>query len=220
GGRPRSPGAQDRRSRSRDRNAAGEAAQPLVCRESAASRRREDAPAPGRARGTTRGALNGSGVIPFASGTLVARRWQYFENLVCWRETNSSSDLARELMELYFGEDLKLPASVILAESQPHARGRKGDPWRAPANRGIYFTFVRPAAIDEPLSLVPIAVARWIRDAILDATGVSAVLKWPNDLYVGRRKLAGVNAESRTPGEGTYIPVGVGLNVAGPGSHL
>jgi len=159
-------------------------------------------------------------VIPFASGELIARRWQSFENLACLKETSSSSDLARELMEVYFGEDQRLPSTVLLAESQPQARGRKGDPWRAPANRGIYFTFVRRAAPNEPLSLVPIAVARWIRDAIFDATGVSAVLKWPNDLYVGRKKLAGVIAESRTQGEDTYIAVGVGLNVVGRGSDL
>jgi BirA family transcriptional regulator, biotin operon repressor / biotin---[acetyl-CoA-carboxylase] ligase len=159
-------------------------------------------------------------VIPFASGELTARRWKSFENLVCLKEIGSSSDLARELMELYFGEDQKLVPTVILAESQTRARGRKGDPWRAPAKQGIYFTFVRPAAPHEPLSLVPIAVARWIRDAILDATRVSAVLKWPNDLYVGRKKLAGVIAESRTQGEDTYIAVGLGLNVAGRGSDL
>jgi BirA family biotin operon repressor/biotin-[acetyl-CoA-carboxylase] ligase len=159
-------------------------------------------------------------VIAFASGGLVADRWRSFENIACLKQTDSSSDLAREFMELYFGEAQRLPPTVILAESQPKARGRKGDRWQAPASRGLYFTFVRPAASGEPLSLVPIAVARWIRDAIEDATGVSAVLKWPNDLYVGRRKLAGVIAESRTQGEETYIAVGVGLNVLGRGADL
>ena len=43
----------------------------------------------------------------------------------------------------------------------------------------------------EPLSLVPIAVARWTREVLREATGVAVELKWPNDLYCGRRKLAG-----------------------------
>jgi BirA family biotin operon repressor/biotin-[acetyl-CoA-carboxylase] ligase len=153
-------------------------------------------------------------------GGLVTRRWRTFENLAYLKQTDSSSDLAREFMELYFEEDQRLPPTVILAESQVKARGRKGDRWHAPAQRGLYFTFVRPAAPGEPLSLVPIAVARWIRDAVEDATGVAAVLKWPNDLYVGRRKLAGVLAESRTQGDETYIAVGVGLNVLGSAAEL
>ena len=159
-------------------------------------------------------------MIAFSSGRLVARRWRSFENLFCLSELDSSNKLAREFVELYFEEDQKLPPTVILAASQPRARGRKGDPWHAPAGRGLYFTFVRPAAPGEPLSLVPIAVARWVRDVIEEETGVSAALKWPNDLYVGRRKLAGVLAESRTQGRETYIFVGVGLNVLGRAEEI
>jgi BirA family transcriptional regulator, biotin operon repressor / biotin---[acetyl-CoA-carboxylase] ligase len=158
--------------------------------------------------------------MAFAGGGLVARRWRCFENLTCLTQTGSSSDLAREFMELYFEEDQHLPATVIVAESQPNARGRKGGRWHAPPGRGLYFTFIRPAAAGEPLSLVPIAAARWLRDAIEEATGLCAALKWPNDLYVGRRKLAGVLAESRTQGEDTYVAVGVGLNVLGRASEL
>jgi BirA family transcriptional regulator, biotin operon repressor / biotin---[acetyl-CoA-carboxylase] ligase len=159
-------------------------------------------------------------VIAFSSGGLVARRWRSFENLFCLSEVDSSNKLAREFMELYFEEDQKLPPTVILAAAQSQARGRKGDRWHAPAGRGLYFTFVRPAGPGEPLSLVPIAVARWIRDVIEEETGVSASLKWPNDLYVGRRKLAGVLAESRTQGRETYISVGVGMNVLGRAEEL
>jgi BirA family biotin operon repressor/biotin-[acetyl-CoA-carboxylase] ligase len=159
-------------------------------------------------------------VIAFSSGRLVARRWRSFENLFCLSELDSSNKLAREFVELYFDEDQKLPPTVILATSQPQARGRKGDRWHAPAGRGLYFTFVRPAAPGEPLSLMPIAVARWVRDVIEEETGVCAALKWPNDLYVGRRKLAGVLAESRTQGRETYIFVGVGLNVLGRAEEL
>ena len=124
-----------------------------------------------------------------AAGGLVTRRWRSFENLAYLKQTDSSSDIAREFMELYFEEDQRLPPTVILAESQTKARGRKGDRWHAPADRGLYFTFVRPAAPGEPLSLVPIAVARWIRDAVEETTEVQAALKWPNDLYVEHRKL-------------------------------
>ncbi len=72
----------------------------------------------------------------------------------------------------------------------------------------------------EPLSLVPIAVARWTREVLRAETGVAVSLKWPNDLYVGRQKLAGVIAESRTQGENTYVAVGIGINVLGGAGAL
>ncbi len=158
-------------------------------------------------------------MIPFADGHLDPRGWRTFENLVCLRQTASSNDLVQQLIELYFEEEQRLPPSVLVAEEQREARGRKGR-WQAPAGRGLYLTFVRPAAAGEPLSLVPIAVARWMREALKEATGVAVELKWPNDLYLGRRKLAGILAESRTQGEQTYLAVGIGLNVLGSAQTL
>ena len=157
-------------------------------------------------------------MIPFAEGKVEARRWQTFENLACLERTGSSNDLARELIDLYFSEDEGLPPVVLVAESQTEARGRTG-PWVAPAGRGLYFTFVVPAG-DAPVSVLPIAVARWTREAVKDASGVVPSLKWPNDLYVGRRKVAGVLPEARSQGDLTYVAVGVGLNVAGSAASL
>ena len=154
-------------------------------------------------------------MIPFAGGAVDARRWRFLQNIGCLRSTASSNTLARELVELYFGEEQSLPATVLVAEEQPKARGRGAKAWNAPVGRGLYLTLVRPAVEGEPLSVAPIAAARWVRDAVEEATRVAAGLKWPNDLYVGRRKLAGVLSEARTQGEDTYVAVGVGLNVLG-----
>jgi len=159
-------------------------------------------------------------VIPFAGGLLDPDSWRVVQNLGCLRSTPSSNDLARELVELYFNEEQCLPATFLVAEQQPQARGRNGKPWSAPAGKGIYLTLVRPAAEGEPLSIASIAAASWLRDAIEEATSVAAALKWPNDLYVGRRKLAGILAEARTQGEETYVSIGIGLNVLGPASAI
>lgn len=152
-------------------------------------------------------------MIAFAGGFLDPSRWRTFQNLGCLRSTASSNALAREILDLYFSEEQELPATVLVAEAQPGAKGRGGKAWKAAAGRGLYLTIVRPAAEGEPLSVVPIAVARWLRDEIEGATRVKAGLKWPNDLYVGRRKLAGVLSEARTQGDDTYVAVGIGLNV-------
>jgi BirA family biotin operon repressor/biotin-[acetyl-CoA-carboxylase] ligase len=159
-------------------------------------------------------------VIAFIDGQLDPERWSVLENCVCMHSVSSSNALARDLIDLYFGEDQDLRPTVLAAEAQPGAYGRNGRGWAAPAGRGLYLTVLRRAADAEPLSIVPIAFARWIRDALHRETGVAVALKWPNDLYVGRRKLAGVIAESRTQGENTYLAVGLGINVLGSAADL
>lgn len=167
-------------------------------------------------RGTAPGAFR----IPFAGGALDPHRWRVFENLTCLVSTPSSNDLAREVIDVYFGEDQAIPPTVFLAETQPDARGRAGKEWKAPKGRGVYLTILRRVADGEPVSIVPIAVARWVREALKEKFGLETRLKWPNDLYVGRRKLAGVLSEARTQGEDTYLAVGIGLNARGAAADV
>lgn len=162
----------------------------------------------------------GTSRVSFADGTLNPARWTFFENLTCLPSTRSSNDLAREVIDLYFAEDQALPPTVFVAEAQPGARGRSGREWKAPKGRGLYLTFLREVAQAEPVSVVPIAVARWLREALKEASGVEAKLKWPNDLYVGRRKLAGVLSEARTQGEDSYLAVGIGVNARGAAADV
>ena len=159
-------------------------------------------------------------MIAFSDGSIDPDRLRVLENCVFLRSIPSSNAVARDLIDVYFEEELTLRPTVIAAEAQPGAYGRNGRSWAAPEGRGLYFTILRPAAEGEPLSIVPIAFARWIREVLLQETGVAVALKWPNDLYVGRRKLAGVLAESRTQGDETGLAVGVGINVFGSAGAL
>jgi BirA family transcriptional regulator, biotin operon repressor / biotin---[acetyl-CoA-carboxylase] ligase len=159
-------------------------------------------------------------VIAFDDGWLDPGGWRVLENCVCMQTVGSSNALARELIELYMEEGLNLRATVLAALAQTEAYGRGGRQWVAPPGRGLYLTLVRPAREAEPLSLLPIAAARWLREVLREQTGTSAGLKWPNDLYAGRRKLAGVMAESRTQGDETYVAIGLGVNVRGPSAEL
>lgn len=156
----------------------------------------------------------------FGGEPLDPSRWRVLENCACVRAIPSSNALARELIEIYFEEGLELRTTVLAAEAQPGAYGRNGRRWVAPEGRGLYLTVVRRSASAEPLSLVPIAAARWARDVLGERTGAAIELKWPNDLYVGRRKLAGVIAESRTQGNDTYVAIGIGVNVRGRSADL
>ena len=131
-----------------------------------------------------------------------------------WYATvTSTMDVAEEAVQAGAPEGL-----VIVAEEQTRGRGRLGRVWSSPAGVGLYLTFVfRPAHQTDgrtALALVTLASGVAAREAIGHASGFLADLKWPNDLMVGRRKLAGILAEALHLGtpEQTVL-VGFGVNV-------
>ena len=102
---------------------------------------------------------------------------------------------------------------VIVADQQTSGRGRRGTTWVSPPLAGLYLSFV--ARPDNPaLSLITLAAGVAVRDGVQAATGLAADLKWPNDLIVGPRKLAGILAEGISIGSPDQaVIVGVGVNV-------
>jgi BirA family transcriptional regulator, biotin operon repressor / biotin---[acetyl-CoA-carboxylase] ligase len=109
--------------------------------------------------------------------------------------------------------------TLVLAESQTAGRGRQGRSWTSERSRGIWLTLVErpddPAAV-EVLSLrLAVDLAR-----VLDRFVAEPVsLKWPNDLYTGQRKLAGILIEARwREGRLDWLAAGLGLNVRRPES--
>lgn len=103
---------------------------------------------------------------------------------------------------------------VVAAEEQTQGRGRRGTTWASPPGAGLYFSFIARPAVTSSLSLLTLAAGVAVRDGIANATGLAAQLKWPNDLLVGRRKLAGILAEGHAIGSPEQaVIVGVGVNV-------
>lgn len=102
---------------------------------------------------------------------------------------------------------------IVTAVRQEGGRGRRGRAWASPAG-GLWMSIV----LKEPLPLARAAeltllTAVAVRRAILSVTGISADIKWPNDLMVGGRKLCGILAEIRADGENVqHAVIGIGLN--------
>jgi BirA family biotin operon repressor/biotin-[acetyl-CoA-carboxylase] ligase len=118
-------------------------------------------------------------------------------------ETTSTNDVAAIIAERGADE-----GSVVVADMQTSGRGRLGRSWSSPAGAGIYASVVlRPGMREAPLLTIAAGVA--IAEGVAAATGLEASLRWPNDVYVGPRKLAGILAE----GAATHIVVGFGVNV-------
>lgn len=101
--------------------------------------------------------------------------------------------------------------TIVTAGEQSAGRGRQGRSWSAPAGRALlYSALVRP--LEQRHLLLPLAAPLAVAEAAEAlAPGVQCGVKWPNDVLVGRRKLAGILIEAR-PRDGWAV-VGVGLNL-------
>jgi BirA family biotin operon repressor/biotin-[acetyl-CoA-carboxylase] ligase len=115
------------------------------------------------------------------------------------RLTDSTNTRARELAAAGAPH-----GTLVTASEQSAGRGRQGRTWTAPAGRALLCSVV----IRDPPPLTSLLAGV----ATADAVGPEARLKWPNDVYVERRKVAGILVEGR-PQEGWGI-IGVGVNVA------
>lgn len=103
--------------------------------------------------------------------------------------------------------------AVVTAEAQRAGRGRHGRAWTGEPGESLLCTIVlRPTLPPSRLGLVPLAAGLAIADAAR-AFGVEAALKWPNDVRVDARKLAGVLADASWHRQRPLILLGIGMNV-------
>jgi BirA family transcriptional regulator, biotin operon repressor / biotin---[acetyl-CoA-carboxylase] ligase len=121
------------------------------------------------------------------------------------RTTDSTNERARELAEAGAPS-----GTVVTASEQTAGRGRHGRAWTAPpASALLYSAILRPLTARH--SLLPIAVPLAVCEAIEAAAPVRCEVKWPNDVWIERRKAAGVLIEARPP---EWAVIGIGVNVA------
>lgn len=103
---------------------------------------------------------------------------------------------------------------VAYCDFQSAGRGRLDRQWQAPSRSALLCSLLfRPDVDVDLLQLVVGAVALSIRAALVRLCGLRPGLKWPNDLVVGDKKLAGLLAEVVTTSEGLAVVVGLGLNL-------
>jgi BirA family transcriptional regulator, biotin operon repressor / biotin---[acetyl-CoA-carboxylase] ligase len=123
-----------------------------------------------------------------------------------FRLTGSTNDEARALAEAGAPS-----GAVVTADEQDAGRGRHGRRWSAPAGSALLCS-----AVLHPLgaghSLLPLAVPLAVCGAIEALAPVRCAVKWPNDVWIDERKVAGVLIEARPP-EWAVIGVGVNLSV-------
>jgi BirA family biotin operon repressor/biotin-[acetyl-CoA-carboxylase] ligase len=108
-----------------------------------------------------------------------------------FRETTSTNDVAALLAR--GGTD---EGAVVFAESQSKGRGRLGRTWISPAGKGLWFTvLLRPDIAPQGATQLTVAAATALARAIAQQTGLAPEIKWPNDILIGGKKVAGVLTE-------------------------
>jgi BirA family biotin operon repressor/biotin-[acetyl-CoA-carboxylase] ligase len=138
-----------------------------------------------------------------------AARLGMFAGDVTWySEIGSTNDVALRLAERGAAD-----GTVVGADLQTAGRGRQGRAWSSPPGAGLYVSAIlRPSAAIAPLLTIAAGVS--VAEGIREATGLTTDLKWPNDVYAGGRKVAGILAESgMSDARLNHVVLGFGINV-------
>jgi len=122
------------------------------------------------------------------------------------RNCSSTQDLAMKLYEEGYGE-----GSVIIAEEMSSGRGRLGRNWLATSG-GLWFTLVLTPPKPTNFQILSLGVGSSVAKTLRELYEIKAVVKWPNDVLVNGRKIAGILIEGRKDLK-TALFVGVGINV-------
>ena len=130
---------------------------------------------------------------------------------IIFRDTlHSTNTLAKELA----GEGA-VHGTLVLAEEQTAGRGRMGRPWFSPKYKNLLVSLLlRPPTPAEEVFIFTMVLAIAAIDGMEKVCGLRVSIKWPNDLYAGRKKLGGILTEFSALGKRVeYVVLGLGLNV-------
>jgi BirA family transcriptional regulator, biotin operon repressor / biotin---[acetyl-CoA-carboxylase] ligase len=127
-----------------------------------------------------------------------------------FQETTSTNDVIEKL-----ARDGVREGVVVFAESQTRGRGRLGRKWMSPARKGLWFSvLLRPELPPQSATQVTVASATALRRALALQTGLEPEIKWPNDILLKGRKVAGILTElSAELDRIKFVILGIGVDI-------
>lgn len=155
---------------------------------------------------------------------LEAERFQHLLTTACFgrylhvhAETASTNDDVKRLAMQGAPE-----GTVVVADHQTQGRGRQGRRFASPAGVGIYLSILlRPSVPSVQLPPLTLLAAVAAADALVQVTGLAIALKWPNDVEIDGKKVAGILTEAMIrPGATPDVVIGIGINVNTRLEHL
>ncbi len=107
--------------------------------------------------------------------------------------------------------------TMILADQQTSGRGRGGKVWESQPGQGIWLTLIERPRDERAIEVLSIRVGLAAAKALDRFAEEPIRLKWPNDLYTGGKKLAGILVEARwREGQPEWVAIGIGVNIVAP----
>ncbi|MDQ6630663.1 MAG: biotin--[acetyl-CoA-carboxylase] ligase, partial [Verrucomicrobiota bacterium] len=127
-----------------------------------------------------------------------------------FEETTSTNDVMEKL-----ARDGVQEGAVVFAESQTKGRGRLGRKWMSPPRQGLWFSILlRPDFLPQNTTQLTVAAATALARAIRLQTNLTPEIKWPNDILICGKKVAGILTELRAELDHVkYVILGIGLDV-------
>ena len=107
--------------------------------------------------------------------------------------------------------------TLVIADEQTAGRGRGGKRWASGQNQGLWMTLLERPGTASGLDVLSLRLGLHAAPVLELFTGAPVRIKWPNDLYVGPRKLAGVLVEARWRDQkADWVAIGIGVNIVSP----
>ncbi len=130
--------------------------------------------------------------------------------ILVFEQTTSTNDIVAHLARSRAAEGL-----VVFAESQTKGRGRLGRTWVSPRGKGLWFSvLLRPGFPRSAATRLTVAGSVAVASAIRKTTGLDARIKWPNDVTIAGKKVAGILTELRAEGDEILTAIlGIGIDV-------
>ncbi|WP_286029245.1 biotin--[acetyl-CoA-carboxylase] ligase [Anaerotignum lactatifermentans] len=132
------------------------------------------------------------------------------QTIYFYEETDTTNNRARELALEGAPE-----GTLVVAEKQTAGRGRRGKVWESPLGTGIWMSLVlRPQIMPAEASVLTLLCGLATAEAIEAETGLSAGIKWPNDILINGKKAVGILTEMDCEmSEVHFVIPGIGINV-------
>ncbi len=105
--------------------------------------------------------------------------------------------------------------TLVIADRQSEGKGRLGRSWSSPGGTGIWMSLIlKPEILPQYASQLTLVAGLCVCEALKEVTGLSAMIKWPNDIIINNKKVCGILTEMSAEMERiNYIVVGIGINV-------
>jgi len=132
------------------------------------------------------------------------------KEVISYKKVDSTNDIAYELAEKKMKE-----GTVVFADEQAHGKGRHGRQWVSPPKGGVYMSCIlRPDMAPSEIPKITLMAAVAVAKAIRVLTGLTATIKWPNDILIDGKKVCGILTEMKAEQDSIdFIVLGIGINV-------